>query len=63
MAVVVKNLLPAERLRDPADSEVEEYESDSELETDVDENTLFKKTVGYSVIKSYVSVLIEFWRE
>ena len=60
MAVVVKNLLPAERLRNPVDFKIEEYESDSKLKIDVDENTLFKKTVGYSVIKFYVSVLTEF---
>ena len=59
MAVVVKNLLPAERLRDPADFKIEKYKSNSELKTDVDENTLFKKTIKYSVIKSYVSALTE----
>jgi len=63
MDVVIKTLLPVKRLRNPADSEVEEYESDLELETDINENTLFKETVRYSVVKSYVSALIEFWRE
>ena len=60
MAVVVKDLFSAERSRDPADFKIEEFESDSELEIDVDENILFKETVGYFVMEFYVSVLIEF---
>ena len=61
--MIIKDLFFVERSRDPADSEIEECESDSELKIDMDENTLFKETVGYSVIKSYISVLIELWRE
>jgi len=61
--VTVKNLLPAERPRNPVDFKIEEYESDSKLKIDMDENTFFKKTVGYFVVKFYVSVLTELWRE
>ena len=61
--MVVKDFLLVERPRNPADFEIEKYESDSKLKIDVNENTFFKKTVGYFVIQSYISALIELWRE
>ena len=61
--MTVKNLLPAERPRNPVDFKIEEYESDLKLETNVDENTLFKETIRYSVIKFYINALTELWRE
>ncbi len=45
------------------DFEIEKYESDLELKIDVNEDTLFKKTIRYFVVEFYVSVLIELWRE
>ena len=59
MDIIIKNLLLVKRSRNPADFKIEEYESDSELKINMDENTLFKETVGYSVIKSYISALTE----
>ncbi len=63
MIITVKDFLLVERLRDPADFKIEKYKSDSELNINMDENTLFKKTVRYFIIKFYVRVLIEFWCE
>ncbi len=61
--MTIKDFFPVERLRDPADFKIEEYESDLKLETNVDENTLFKETIRYSVIKFYINALTELWRE
>ena len=58
--MTIKDFFPVERLRDPADFKIEEYESDSELEINMDENTFFKKTVRYFVMEFYVSAVIEF---
>jgi hypothetical protein len=57
--------LPAERFRDSQDSDIEEYDTDPEFDTDADadENTLFKETVGFSVVESYINGVTEFWKE
>lgn len=56
-------LLPAERPRDPQDPDIEEYDTDPELDADADEDTLFKETVGFSVVESYVNGVTELWKE
>ena len=57
------DLLPAERVRDPDDPEIEEYESDPVLDGDKEERDLFIEKVGYSVVEQVAAGLMELWRE
>jgi hypothetical protein len=56
-APIEQDDLPASRSHDPQDPEIEEYETDPE----VDDEKVFIRTIGASTVKQYVSSLIEIW--
>jgi hypothetical protein len=52
--------LPASRPRDPDDPDIEEYDTDPEID-DEEAEEAFIRTIGASTVEQYVSSLIELW--